>query len=230
MDLSTPSPAPADFTVQAEVAKALAHPHRLALLQQIVLGECSVDQLAELTGLSLANASQHLQQLKRAGCVLTRRDGKHVFYRLSSVEMANVLVALGRYAGYRQAQIREVLVRSRQRPEGMEWVSLRDLLGRMDEGTVVLLDVRSDEEFAEGHLPGAVNIPIEQLEGRMGELSKSADVVAYCQGQYCVLTMDAVNILRSSGRQASPLAGGVSEWAAAGLTTEKPLPRRGGGS
>ncbi|NYT25825.1 metalloregulator ArsR/SmtB family transcription factor [Alcaligenaceae bacterium] len=223
MDLSTATPANTDFTAQAEVAKALAHPHRLALLRQIALGECSVDQLAELTGLSLANASQHLQQLKRAGCVLTRRDGKHVFYRLSSVEMADVLVTLGSYVEYQQVQIKKVLARSRQRPEGMEWVSIRDLLSRMDAGTVVLLDVRPDDEFVQGHLPGALNIPIEQLEQRMSELSENADVVAYCQGQYCVLTVDAVDILRAGGRRARPLAGGVSEWRAAGLTTENDL-------
>lgn len=222
MDLSTqPLPEP-DFTAQAEVAKALAHPHRLALMRQIALSECSVEQLAELTGLSLANASQHLQQLKRAGCVATRRDGKRVFYRLSSVKMADVLVTLAGYVGYQQARIREVLAQSRQRPEGMEWVSIRDLLGRMDDGAVVLLDVRSDDEFAQSHLPGAVNIPIEQLEQRISELSGHADVIAYCQGQYCVLTMEAVNILRAQGKRASPLAGGVSEWRAAGLAAEKP--------
>ncbi|MFA7670308.1 MAG: metalloregulator ArsR/SmtB family transcription factor [Burkholderiaceae bacterium] len=224
MDLSSSSVINTDFTAQAEVAKALAHPHRLALLRQIALGECSVDQLAELTGLSLANASQHLQQLKRAGCVLTRRDGKHVFYRLSSVEMANVLVTLSSYVEYQQGQIKKVLASSRQSPEGMEWVSIRDLLGRMDAGTVVLLDVRTDDEYSQGHLPGALNIPIEQLEQRMDELSGNADVVAYCQGQYCVLTMDAVNILRAGGKRARPLAGGVSEWRAAGLTTEDEPP------
>lgn len=220
MDLSTETLTPADFVAQAELAKALAHPHRLALLQQITLGETSVDQLAELTGLSLANASQHLQLLKRAGCVATRREGKRVFYRLHSVEMAEVLIALQGYAD-RQTQVRQVLRESRQHPEDMEWVSIRDLLSRMDDGTVVLLDVRSDDEFMQSHLPGAINIPIEQLEQRISELSKSADVIAYCRGQYCVLTAEAVAILRTKGHRARPLAGGVSEWTAAGLATEK---------
>lgn len=220
MDLSTELPNIPDFTAQAELAKALAHPHRLALLQQITLGESSVDQLAELTGLSLANASQHLQHLRRAGCVATRRDGKRVFYRLHSVEMAKVLVALKGYAEHQETEVRQVLRQSRQRPEGMDWVSIRDLLSRMDDGTLVLLDVRSDDEFTQGHLPGAINIPIEQLEQRINELSLNADVVAYCKGQYCVLTSEAVSILRASGRDAKPLAGGVSEWCAAGLMTE----------
>lgn len=220
MDLSTETPTPADFVAQAELAKALAHPHRLALLQQITLGETSVDQLAELTGLSLANASQHLQLLKRAGCVTTRREGKRVFYRLHSVEMAEVLIALKGYAD-RQTQVRQVLRESRQHPEDMEWVSIRDLLSRMDDGTVVLLDVRSDDEFMQSHLPGAINIPIEQLERRISELSENTDVIAYCRGQYCVLTAEAVAILRTKGHRARPLAGGVSEWTAAGLATEK---------
>jgi len=209
-----------DFTAQAEVAKALAHPHRLALLQQIVLGECPVDKLAELTGLSVANASQHLQQLKRAGCVLTRRKGKRVLYRLSSVEMVNVLITLNNYAERQQAQIQHALRQSRQYPEKMEWVSIRDLLDRVNNGTTILLDVRPDDEFTQGHLPGALNIPIEQLEERISELSRDTDIIAYCQGQYCVLTMEAVTILRTAGRQARPLAGGVSEWNAAGLTTQ----------
>src|SRR5690554_1453874 len=106
----------------------------------------------------------------------------------------------------------------------MDWVSIRDLLGRMEAGAVVLLDVRTDDEYSQGHLPGALNIPIEQLEQRMDELSENTDVVAYCQGQYCVLTMDAVNILRAGGKRARPLAGGVSEWRAAGLTTEEKPP------
>lgn len=219
MNLITQPPTDIGLDVQANVAKALAHPHRLALLRQIALGDCCVDELAELTGLSLANASQHLQQLKRAGCILARREGKHIFYRLSCIQMADVLVALDTYVNDRQEQAGKVVAQSRQQPEDMESVSLRDLLGRMDDGAVVLLDVRSDNEFSQAHLPGSINIPIEQLEQRVDELSKNADVVAYCKGQYCVLTTEAVNILRASGRNARPLAGGVSEWRAAGLTT-----------
>ena len=220
MDPSIQTPPMPDIDAQADVAKAMAHPHRLALLRQIALGESSVEQLAELADLSLANASQHLQQLKRAGCVLARREGKRVFYRLSSVQMADVLVALGSYVSQRQAQISKVLAQSRQHPKDMESVSIRDLLARMEDGTILLLDVRSGDEFARGHLPGSINIPIDQVEQRMSELSETAEVVAYCKGQYCVLTMEAVSILRSSGRRASPLAGGVSEWRAAGLMTQ----------
>lgn len=211
---------PVSLDMQAKVARALAHPHRLALLRQIALGECAVEQLAEYTGLSIANASQHLQQLRRAGCVATHRDGKRVCYRLRSTQIAKVLVTLAGYVEYQQSEIQGGLEHSRHNPDDMEQVSIRELIDRMNAGSVVLLDLRSDEEFARGHLPGAVHIPIEELADRIGELSEHTDVIAYCQGQYCVLTMKAVEILRSKGKRATALAGGVHEWQAAGLKTE----------
>ncbi|ABM41580.1 MULTISPECIES: ArsR/SmtB family transcription factor [Pseudomonadota] len=204
----------------AEVAKTLGHPHRLALLEQIVRGERSVEKLAELTGITVANASQHLQHLKRAGCVQTRRDGKHMLYRLGPGPLASVVVALHDYVEFQHSRIREAIADSRQRPQEMESVSIDGLLDRMDEGAVVLLDIRGDEEFAQAHLPGAINIPLEQLADRIGELSRDTEVVAYCRGPYCVLSMQAVSILQAHGMQATPLAGGVPEWRAAGLALQ----------
>lgn len=122
----------------AEVAKTLGHPHRLALLEQIVRGERSVEKLAELTGITVANASQHLQHLKRAGCVQTRRDGKHMLYRLGPGPLASVVVALHDYVEFQHSRIREAIADSRQRPQEMESVSIDGLLDRMDEGAVVL--------------------------------------------------------------------------------------------
>lgn len=202
----------------AEVAKTLGHPYRLALLEQIVRGERCVEQLAELTGITLANASQHLQHLKRAGCVQSRRDGKHMFYRLGPGPLAAVVSALHDYVKFQHALIQEAIVDSRQRPQAMQSVSINDLLDRMKDGAVVLLDVRGDEDFAKCHLPGAINIPVEQLADRLGELAQGKDVVAYCHGPYCVLSMRAVAILQAQGLPAMPLAGGVPEWRAAGLT------------
>ncbi len=201
----------------AEVAKTLGHPHRLALLEQIVRGERSVEKLAELTGISVANASQHLQHLKRAGCVQTRRDGKHMLYRLGPGPLAAVVSALHDYVAFQHARIREAITDSRQRPQEMESVSIDSLLDRLEEGAVVLLDIRDGDEFAQGHLPGAINIPLEQLADRVGELSRGTEVVAYCRGPYCVLSMQAVTILQTLGVQATALAGGVPEWRAAGL-------------
>lgn len=204
----------------AEVAKTLGHPHRLALLEQIVRGERSVETLAELTGISVANASQHLQHLKRAGCVQARRDGKRMLYRLGPGPLATVVAALHDYVEFQHTRIRQAITDSRQRPQEMESVSIDGLLDRLEEGVVVLLDIRGDDEFAQGHLPGAINIPLEQLADRVGELSQGAEVVAYCRGPYCVLSMQAVSILQAHGVQAMPLAGGVPEWRAAGLSVE----------
>lgn len=214
------SPSPERLAALAEVAKALGHPHRLALLQHIAQGERSVESLAELAELSVANASQHLQHLRRAGCVQTRRDGKHILYGVGSGPVLHVLAALHEYVEHQQAQILDVLTESRHQREHMQAVTIQELLGRAADDTVVLLDVRPREEYARGHLPGAINIPFEHLVERVGELADNVDIVAYCRGRYCVLTAEAVTVLRASGRRARALAGGVPEWQAAGLAVE----------
>lgn len=211
---------PDRFTALADVAKTLGHPHRLALLEFIAQGECSVERLAELSGLSVANTSQHLQHLRRAGCAQARRDGKHMLYRLGSGPLLDVLATLAGFVEHQQAEIHQVITESRNQREQMDAVSIQELLIRATDDAVVLLDVRSHEEYAQGHLPGAINIPLEHLAARIGELSKDVDIVAYCRGRYCVLSADAVTVLRSGGRQARPLAGGVPEWQAAGLAVQ----------
>lgn len=127
---------------------------------------------------------------------------------LSSAKIADVLVILAGYVKFQQARIRAILMQSRQHPEGMEWVSLGNLISRMNDGTVVLLNLRPDEEFAQSHLSGAFNVPIEQLAQRISKLSTNTEVIVHCKGRYCVLTMEAVNILRARGKRASLLAGG----------------------
>ncbi|WP_298399867.1 metalloregulator ArsR/SmtB family transcription factor [Sphingobium sp.] len=205
----------------AEVARALGHPHRLALLEHIVRAERSVERLADLTDMSVANASQHLQQLKRAGCVQARRDGKNILYSLGQGPLAAVVAALHDYVAFKQDRIDQAIADSRQRPQEMESVSIDALVDRMNEGAVILVDVRPGDEFRKSHLPGAVNIPIPQLEERAKELSDNAHVVAYCKGPYCVLTREAVVILRAQGVEAAPLAGGVPEWRAAGYRLDE---------
>ncbi|WP_171962099.1 ArsR/SmtB family transcription factor [Bordetella trematum] len=207
----------------AEVAKALGHPHRLALLELIVREERSVETLAVLTGISVANASQHLQHLKRAGCVQTRREGKQIFYLLGDGPLAAVVASLHDYAKFQRDRIRSVLTESRKKPQAMESVSIQALLARMDSGSVVLLDVRSDGEYARRHLPGAISIPLAQLADRAGELSNTTEIVAYCDGRYCVLSSKAADILRKRGLKASQLEGGVDEWQAAGLAVDTTL-------
>ncbi|WP_129525784.1 metalloregulator ArsR/SmtB family transcription factor [Achromobacter agilis] len=208
------------FDALAEVAKTLGHAHRLVLLEHVAQGERAVERLAELSGLSVANTSQHLQHLRRAGFVQTRRDGKRVLYRLGTGPVAQLLAALRGYAEHQRAEIKEIIADSIHQRDRLDGVSVDELLGLLDSGSVVLLDVRPAEEFALGHLPGAVNIPPEQLEGRLADLPADANIVAYCRGPYCVLSSDAVAALQARGLRARRLDVGFPEWKAAGLRVE----------
>lgn len=204
----------------AELARTLGNGHRLMLVEHIAQGERSVERLAELCGLSIANASQHLQQLRRAGFVQTRRDGKHVLYRLGNGPILPLLAALRHHAEHNRSEIHELVADSIGRRERLEAISSAELLTRMQEGSVTLLDVRSHEEFALGHLPGAINIPADELERRFAELPADQEIVAYCRGPYCVLSVDAVAALRTKGLQARRLENGFPDWKAAGLHVE----------
>ena len=204
----------------AEIARTLGHAHRLALLEYIANDERSVEHLAELSGLSVANASQHLQHLRRAGIVLTRRDGKRVLYRVSSGPISSVLASLRDYLAFQHAQIREVVSDSFTQRERLEGVSIDELLAQMQTESVVLLDVRPEDEFASGHLPGAINIPADELQHRLAELPPDQAIVAYCRGPYCVLSTQAITALHANGLPARRLNAGFPEWKAAGLRVE----------
>ncbi|MNJ55449.1 molybdopterin biosynthesis protein MoeB [compost metagenome] len=175
-------------------------------------GERAVEQLAQHCELSLANASQHLQHLRRAGFVQARRDGKRVLYSLSGGPVQEVLAALGQFAHYNRAAMRALLDDSQHMPEQLEAISREELLERLREHSVTLLDVRPAAEFAQGHLPGAINIPFEELQKRLGELSPAQEVIAYCRGPWCVFSRDAVAALRAGGLQARHFANGVEHW------------------
>ncbi|QWP75442.1 ArsR family transcriptional regulator [Lysobacter sp. K5869] len=204
----------------AELARGLGHPHRLALLERLQADEAPVERLAEACALSLANASQHLQQLKRIGAVQSRRDGKRVLYRLGEGPLAELLAALRRQAAHRQAQLRAVAEDAARGRGEVEGVSREQLLSRLLEGHTTLLDVRPAEEFALGHLPGAINIPLPELERRLSELAPQREIVAYCRGPYCVLSAGAVAMLRAQGLRAQRLADGFAQWRDAGLAVE----------
>jgi rhodanese-related sulfurtransferase/DNA-binding MarR family transcriptional regulator len=208
------------FEELAEFARTLGNAHRLILLKHVAQGERSVDRLAELAGLSLANASQHLQHLRRAGFVQTRRDGKRVLYRLGNGPIETVLAALRAYAEYHRSQIRELVADSISRPHRLEAISREELLTRVQENSVTLLDVRPEEEFARGHLPGAINAPVEELEQRLAELPPDREIVAYCRGPLCVLSADAVAALRAKGLPARRFEAGFPDWKAAGLQVD----------
>lgn len=200
----------------ALVAQALASPARLMLLEQLAQGERAVDPLARKTCLSVANCSQHLQQLRRAGLVTSRRDGKAVIYRLADTEVLKVMDLLGKLAGRNLAEVDRILRGLAGRSEAPEAVSRPDLAERLEEGTVVLLDMRPSDEFAMAHIPGARNVMVADLEALLPSIPGDTEVVAYCRGPYCVFAHEAVAFLRQRGIPARCLDGGLPEWHAEG--------------
>jgi rhodanese-related sulfurtransferase/predicted transcriptional regulator len=216
--MSTLNPKLALFAQFAAVAKALAHTHRLHLLEQLAQGERSVEVMADRTGVSIANASQHLQQMLRAGLVANRRDGKFIYYRLADEAVVDLLTALRKIAEQNVAEVGRVVRTYFEDRDSLEPVSREELLSRSRAGTVTVLDVRPEDEFALGHVPGAINIPLKMLEARLSELDPSKEIVAYCRGTYCVLSYEAVAALRKLGFKALRLEDGLPEWRAAGLT------------
>ena len=218
--MSKQNPKRALFAQFAAVAKALAHAHRLELVEQLAQGERSVETLASRTGLSIANTSQHLQQMRRVGIVAARREGKFVFYTLADEAVLAVLAALRRIAERNIAEVEQVIRSYFDDRDSLEPVSRDELLQQLDAGTVTILDVRPSDEFALGHLPAALNIPLRELESRLAELDPSQEIVAYCRGPYCVLSYEAVAWLRGRGFKVRRLEDGLPEWRAAGLPTE----------
>lgn len=207
----------------ARVAKALAHEHRLEILECLGQGQRNVEALAERCGLPIANMSQHLQHLRRAGLVTTCREGKYVLYRLADDEVITLLSALQRVAERNLAEVQQLVDQFLNRRDSLEPIAAGELLQRLHNETVTVLDVRPADEFAQGHLPGAINIPLTELEARLKDLPVDLEVVAYCRGPYCVLAFDAVALIRKKGLSARRLAAGFPEWKAAGLPTQQSL-------
>jgi ArsR family transcriptional regulator len=212
------------FEQFAELARVLGQGNRLELLEHAAQGERSVERLAQLTGLSVANTSQHLQVLRRAGFVRSRRDGKRILYRLGDGPVMDLLGALRRYAEHSRAEVQGIVSAYFTRLDSLEPVSRESLLGRLEDGSVLLLDVRPQDEFNLGHLPGALNIPFAELERRLAELPKDTRIVAYCRGPYCVLSFEAVAALRAKGYDIRRLEDGFPEWKASGLPVDQPSP------
>lgn len=215
--MSSGSPKLALFTQFAAVAKTLGHAHRLELLEQLAQGERSVEILAQRIGLSTANASQHLQQMRRVGMVAARRDGKFVHYRLADDAVLDLLAALRRIAERNVAEVERIVRSYFHDRDDLEPISRQELLQRSRAGMVTILDVRPEDEFALGHLPGAVNIQLRELEARLAEFDPALEIVAYCRGPYCVLSYEAVAALRTRGFKVRRLEDGLPEWRAAGL-------------
>jgi len=204
----------------ARIGKALGNPHRLELLELLAQGERTVDALASESALSMANASQHLQALREAGLVESRKQGLYVHYRLADPAVFELSRALRIVAEKRLAEL-DRLVRDhfgdRSDPEP---VKMQDLLKRARKNEVIILDARPAREFGAGHIAGALSVPVEKLQQRLRELPKSKEYVAYCRGPYCIYADRAVELLRASGRRARRLVDGFPEWKAAGLEIE----------
>ncbi len=213
-------PKQALFGEFAAVARAIGHAHRLEILEHLAQGERGVEALSARVGLSIANTSQHLQQLKHAGLVVARRDGKFVLYRLADDGVLTLLAALRTVAERRIAEVVRIVRGYFNERDCLEPVSRADLLERLRAGLVTVLDVRPADEFSSGHLPGALNIPLRDLEERLSELDSRQEIVAYCRGPYCVLSFEAVARLRARGFRVRRLEEGLPEWRAAGLPVE----------
>ncbi len=209
------------FEQFARVGKALASGHRLELLEFLAQGERTVEALAGVTGLSVANTSQHLQQLRHVGLVATRKQGLHVHYRLADADVSELLSVMQKIAEKQFAEVDRIVRTYLTTKDGLDPISRDDLLKRAAEGDVTVLDVRPPEEYAAGHVPGALNIPVKELIAHLEGLPQDQEVVAYCRGPYCVLAFEAVSQLRAHGFRARRLEDGFPEWKTAGLPVEE---------
>jgi len=196
----------------ALVARALSAPARLMLLEQLAQGERGVEALAEKTGLTVANCSQHLQQLRRAALVTSRRDGKAVIYRLTDAKTLALMDLLRIVAERNLAQVERILRGLSGGEDAPEPVSREDLAARIAEGSVTVLDVRPADEYAAGHIPVAINMTLTEIERIVPTLDPAAEIVAYCRGPYCIYAHQAVAALRKHGLNARRLDGGLPEW------------------
>lgn len=210
-------PKQALFEQLALVARALGSAARLELLDFLAQRERTVETLATLSDLSVANTSKHLQQLRQVGLVKARREGLHVHYSMSGDDVLETVMALRNLAASRLAEVDRLVADYLTSKDGLEPVATAELMDRADAGLVTVLDVRPQEEYARGHLPGAINVPLSDLKEYMSRLQKDREVVAYCRGPWCVLSFEAVSLLRANGYRARRLAGGLPEWRHQGL-------------
>jgi len=222
--MSSKSPKRDVFTQLARIGTALSSSIRLEFLELLGQGERRVDDLSALTGTAVANTSQHLQKLRHAGLIVGRKQGQFVFYRIAGDRVVELLAALARTGEAHDAEIERIVRLYFFSKDDFEPVPATELLERARKGLVTVLDVRPPEEFAAGHVPGAVNIPVEDLEKRFRELPKRKEIVAYCRGPFCLMSYEAVRLLRKKGLKARRLQDGMPEWRIAGLPVERTIP------
>ena len=201
----------------ARIGKALSNGHRLELLEVLAQGEHSVETLALETGMSIANASQHLQVLRSAQLVEVRREGIYQYYRLADAQVFTLWQIMRQVGESRIAEIDRIVQTYLHDRSLLQPLSAKELIQRLTDGNVILLDVRPSGEFAAGHLPDAISIPIVELKTRLVELPQEREIVAYCRGPFCIFADEAVALLRANGYTACRLEQGVPEWRAMGL-------------
>ena len=218
--MSIRKPKQALYEQFAIVAKALGNPQRLELIEHLAQGARSVDLLATKVGLPIANVSQHLQTLRRAGLVQAEREGKFVNYRLTDDTVLSLFASVRSVAERHLAEVDRIVQGYFEARDSMEPVTRKGLAARMRDGLVTVIDVRPPDEFALGHVPGAINVPLADLQARLPEFDPDREIVAYCRGPWCVMSFEAVAALRKRGFQARRLEDGLPEWKAAGLPVE----------
>jgi len=201
----------------ARIGKAIANPSRLELLDLLCQGPRTVEALAKEAGLGLANTSQHLKALRQARLVEAEKAGLYVTYSLADEQVCQFFRSLRSVAETRLAEIREITREFLADRKGLEPVDREALLNKVRDGAVIVLDVRPAEEYRAGHIPGALSIPLKELERRLSDLPRERDIVAYCRGPYCVLAVEAVEMLRARGFSAFRLEQSVQDWRAEGL-------------
>jgi len=207
------------FEEFASIARSLGNANRIEILEHLAQSEKSVDRLADMMGLSTANTSQHLQHLKRAGLVEARREGKFVHYRLTDDNTVLLLNKLFKIGEKNLAGVDKILREYFFARDDMTPITREELVEKSRADLVTVLDVRPESEFESAHIPGAINIPFEELEKRLSELDPNKEIIAYCRGPYCVLSFEAVAKLRAKGLTTRRLEDGLPEWRAAGLAT-----------
>lgn len=212
------------FTQLARIAHALSTPSRLALIEMVAQGERSVEELARLTGMSMANTSKHLSELRQTGLLSARKEGLRVYHALAGSDVMALIAALRRIAEDRNAEVNQLIRTFVTSRDDLEPIPADELLQRVQDGLVTVLDVRPVEEFAAGHLPGAINMPPDRLAECISKLAdncaKDREIVAYCRGPYCLFSVEAVEQLREKGCCARRMENGFPEWKAAGLPVE----------